>query len=58
MPTYPYSCSECDECLDLNIPMPQRDDPGPCPACEGKLVRQIAAPRMVWAPTSTSGGHR
>lgn len=56
MPTYEFSCIECDISVERNIKAEERDSQF-CETCGNKLIRSWTVGTLsVWAPTS--GGYR
>lgn len=42
MPVYEFRCASCDGTTDRLLPHDRVDDPGPCPTCDGILVRRYS----------------
>jgi len=55
MPTYTFSCMNCDKIIEKIVKMEDRDNQK-CDECGYDLVRAIDRPGLVWAPTA--GGYR
>lgn len=58
MPIYTYRCDNCEIKVEQMRSISSRDEATNCEECGNPLVRAVDRPGMVWAPTSTSGGHR
>jgi len=54
MPTYTYTCINCDKTVEQMVKMEHRDDAF-CDTCGYKLIRGIDRPGMVWSPTRNGG---
>lgn len=53
MPTYTFTCIECDVSKEEVLKMDERDTTiVPCPNCENRMIRGIDRPGLVWAPTA------
>lgn len=53
MPTYTYSCIQCDTDKTEIVRMDERDSAFvECPKCQGRMARGIDRPGLVWAPTA------
>jgi putative FmdB family regulatory protein len=55
MPTYEYTCIECDSTEDRVVAIDDRDKQR-CEKCGYRLYRVLSFNGVVWAPTS--GGHK
>lgn len=55
MPTYSYTCMNCDTNTDKIVAIKDRDDQM-CVDCGYRMQRGIDLPGLVWAPTA--GGMR
>jgi len=54
MPTYSYTCIECDKDLERMTKIDYRDNQF-CEICGFRLARTIDRPAMVWSPTRNGG---
>ncbi len=55
---YEYRCLTCDVVTERILPMSQREEPGPCPECEGVLrqkIGRIGVKLNGWGFSSTDG---
>jgi putative FmdB family regulatory protein len=48
MPKYGYACPDCGVHFDLERPMSESSEPGPCPVCATPSPRVIAAPKLLF----------
>jgi putative FmdB family regulatory protein len=58
VPVYEYRCVGCGEHTDRLLPHHRVDEPGPCPACDGRLQRRfsrIAVKLEGWGFSRTDG---
>ena len=42
MPVYEYACRTCGARSDRILPHERAHEPGPCPECDGELVRRFS----------------
>ena len=54
MPTYSYTCIQCDKDLERMTKIDYRDSQF-CDTCGFRLSRTIDKPGMVWSPTRNGG---
>ncbi|CAB4146022.1 CxxC_CxxC_SSSS, putative regulatory protein, FmdB family [uncultured Caudovirales phage] len=54
MPTYSYTCIQCDKDLERMTKIDYRDNQF-CDTCGFRLARTIDRPGMVWSPTRNGG---
>lgn len=57
MPNYSYVCVNCDTDEDRIVKIEDRDEQR-CDRCGYRLNRIFAFDGIVWAPSSTGGGHK
>lgn len=54
MPTYSFTCIECDETFDKNIPYSEIENVM-CGKCGYRAKRVYSFTGLVWSPTRNSG---
>lgn len=58
MPVYEYACASCGEHVERLLPHARVGEPGPCPACDGDLVRRfsrVGVKLQGWGFAATDG---
>ena len=54
MPLYTFHCPDCNEDVELNVTIDDRNKPEPH-FCGEWMIRKVDAPGAVYAPTSKGG---
>lgn len=57
MPQYTQYCEDCESTIVKISSIAARDEQV-CDTCGKPMRRKMDVPGMVWAPSSTGGGHR